>query len=382
MKKIGHSTLFLPTGKNNPRNGESTFVRLSDEKILLAFTQYISEDWEDHAAARICGCFSSDEGETWTAPTVLIEKEPSAQNIMSPSLFRMKNGQLGLVYLRKDVNAEGYVTCMPVFSASEDDGAAWSRPVYCTAESGYYCVINDGCTVDRSGRIWVPMSYHGICYDAFGHTGIRPGKYKNSVIRFACSDDNGRTWNTLPAVIESPFADTIGFAEPGIYEHEDGRLWTYCRSAYGLQYQSFSEDRGITWTPAVPNFHFTSPDAPMRVKRTGDITVAVFNPKAFSCVQTATEVWNSPKRTPLVCAVSFDDGRSFDTAGKTLANGQLLDFAANCFLLEDDETNSYCYPAVIGVKDGFLVSYYHSNGTPICLNSSRVVKVFFNEIHT
>ena len=348
----------------------------------MAFTQYISEDWEDHAAARICGCVSSDEGETWSAPTVLIEKEKTAQNIMSPSLFRMKNGQLGIIYLRKDVNAEGYVTCMPVFSASEDDGQTWSRPVCCTAESGYYCVINDGCTVDSHGRIWIPMSYHGKCYDAFGHTGIRPGKYKSSVLRFACSDDNGKTWTTLPAVIESPFADTVGFAEPGIYEHENSRLWVYCRTAYGFQYQSFSEDRGKTWTPATPNFHFTSPDAPMRVKRTGNLTVAVFNPKPFSCVHTDTEVWNSPKRTPLVCAVSFDDGSSFDTTGKTFANGQLLDFAANCYLLEDDETNSYCYPAVIAVKDGFLVSYYHSNSTPICLNSSRVVKVCYNEIHT
>ena len=382
MKKIGHSTLFLTTSKNNPRNGESTFARLSDGKILLAYTQYISEDWEDHAAARLCSCVSSDEGETWSEPAVLIEKETSAQNIMSPSLFRMTNGQLGIVYLRKDLTPDGYITCMPIFSASNDEGQTWSRPVYCTTESGFYCAINDGCTVDRSGRIWVPLSYHGIGYDTVGRTGFPIAKYKSSVLRFAYSDDNGRTWDTLPAVIESPFEDTVGFAEPGIYEHEDGRLWVYCRSAYGFQYQSFSEDRGKTWTPPTPNFHFTSPDSPMRVKRTGNMTVAVFNPKPFTCVRTDTEVWNSPKRTPLVCAVSFDDGHSFDSTGKTFSNGHLLDFTSNCYLLEDDETNSYCYPAVIGVKDGFLVSYYHSNGTPICLNSSRVVKVFFNEIHT
>jgi len=131
MKKIGHETLFLPTGENNPRNGESTFARLTDGRILFAYTQYVDTDWSDHADARICGCYSSDEGESWTQPVVLIERDPAAQNIMSPTVFLMPNGQLGIVYLRKDVNKEGFVTCMPVFSASDDNGRTWSKAVYC-----------------------------------------------------------------------------------------------------------------------------------------------------------------------------------------------------------------------------------------------------------
>jgi len=380
MKKIGHETLFLPTGENNPRNGESTFARLTDGRILFAYTQYVDTDWSDHADARICGCYSSDEGESWTQPVVLIERDPAAQNIMSPTVFLMPNGQLGIVYLRKDVNKEGFVTCMPVFSASDDNGRTWSKAVYCTTETGYYCVINDGCIIDRTGRIWVPMSMHGESYDAFGHTGYKGVKYNGGVVRFAVSDDNGKTWSTLPAVIESPYCDTVGFAEPGIYEYEDGKLWMYCRTAYGFQYQSFSTDRGETWSKPEPNFCFTSPDAPMRVKRVGAYTAAVFNPLGFSAMHRAVEAWNSPKRTPLVCAISRDDGRSFDTTGRTPANGHLNAFADACYFIEDDQTDSYCYPSVIETAGGFLVSYYHSNGTPVCLNSSRITKVYFSEI--
>lgn len=382
MKKLGHETLFLPTGVRNPRNGESTFTRLTDGRILFAYTQYTDTDWEDHAEARICGCYSSDEGESWTAPTVLIEKAPEAQNIMSPSIFLMQNGQLGIVYLRKDVNEEGYVTCMPVFSVSNDNGHTWSKAVYCTDELGYYCVINDGCMIDRSGRIWVPMSHHGQSYDAFGRGGHESTKYHGGTIRFTFSDDNGKTWAPMPAVIRSPYEDAVGLAEPGIYEYEDGKLWMYCRTAYGFQYQSFSIDRGETWSAPAPNFCFTSPDSPMRIKRVGPYTAAVFNPIPFSCMYRAAEAWGSPKRTPLICTISHDDGHSFDTTGKTPVSGHLRAFQDTCYFLEDDQTESYCYPSIFETSDGFLVSYYHSNGTLICLNSSRITKVYFSEIES
>ena len=380
MRKIGHETLFLPTSEHNPRNGESTFARLNDGRIIMAYTEYYGTDWADHATARISAVYSSDEGETWTKPVVIIEKEEAAQNIMSPSLIRLANGKLGMVYLRKEVIADGMVTCMPIFSESDDEGQTWSDWIYCTTEMGYYCVINDGCMVDRHGRIWVPLSYCGVSYDAEGGTGFQFGKYQSPVVQFAISDDCGRTWTKLPYTIESTLSDSVGLAEPGIYEYEDGRLWMYCRTGYGYQYQSFSDDRGQSWSPVIPNFAFTSPDSPMRVKRVGAYTAAVFNPKAFSCLRTVGEVWRSPKRTPIVCAISRDDGRSFDTTGKTITGGKLWDFAAHCYLLEDDESDSYCYPGVIETKDGFLVTYYHSNGTEVCLNSTKVVKVQWDEI--
>ena len=77
MRKIGHETLFLSTSEHNPRNGESTFARLKDGRIMMAYTEYYGTDWADHATARISAVYSSDERETWTKPVTIIEKEAS-----------------------------------------------------------------------------------------------------------------------------------------------------------------------------------------------------------------------------------------------------------------------------------------------------------------
>lgn len=380
MKKIGKEVLFLPTGETNPRNGESTFARLKNGNIMLAYTHYYGDSWKDHAIARICCCISSDNGETWSAPETLIEKDEAAENIMSPSLIRLANGELGMVYLRKFKMPDNGIICMPQFISSADEGKTWSTPVGCGLSDGYYCTINDGVIVQKNGRILVPSSYYGIRYDAFHTCTLDLGPRKGGEVVISYSDDNGKTWGVFEERIRSPYTDSTGLAEPGLYEHEDGRLWLYCRTAYGYQYQSHSDDNGVSWSTPIPNFCFTSPDSPMRVKKVGKYVASVFNPMGYNCLNSGTENWGSPKRTPLMCAISHDDGRSFDTTGKTPANGVMKGFAENLYYIEDSREDSYCYPAIIEVDDGFLVTYYHSNGTGICLNSTKVVKIRFSEL--
>ncbi len=381
MKHIGKEVLFLATKEGNPRNGESTFIRLKDGRIMFAYTEYYGDSWDDHAIAHLCACWSSDEGETWTRPAVIVEKDEKAQNIMSPSLVRMNNGDLGILYLRKEVMPDNGITCMPVFRRSADEGKTWSDMQRCDIPDGYYCGINDGAVRLRNGRIVWAVNYAGLRSDAFGTCTLDPAiRRKVSDLRFVYSDDDGASWGLLPAVLETPYSDDIGLAEPGIYEHEDGTLWLWCRTGYGFQYHSHSRDGGKTWDPVEPNFCFTSPDSPMRVKRVGPYVAAVFNPVGYNCLREDAEVWHSPKRTPIVCAISQDDGHSFADRGKVGVHGNLRDVVAHTYLLETDLTNSYCYPSIQEVKDGFLVSYYHSNGTPACLNSSKIVKVRYDEV--
>lgn len=380
MKKLGREVLFIGTSANNPRNGESTFARLKDGGILHAYTEYYGTSWVDHAVARICGVISYDEGETWGDRFILLEKDEEAQNIMSPSLFRMKDGRLGLVYLRKTEPEQNAIICMPMFRSSSDDGKTWSEAIPCTDRVGYYCTINDVITETKSGRIYVPASYHGTIYHpAGGKFEKADGDRENAVIRVFYTDDY-ITWHDCEGQIESPFYDKVGFAEPGVIELEDGRLWCWFRTAYGFQYEAFSEDSGKTWTAPKPNFHFTSPDAPMRVKRVGNHLLAVFNPVPFNAVTNIFELWQSAKRTPLVGIASKDGFATFDSSGKTLANGELKNFTSRLFAIDDDKDCSYCYPAIFEVKDGVLISYYHSNNTSVCLNCTKITKVTFDEI--
>ena len=50
------------------------------------------------------------------------------------------------------------------------------------------------------------------------------------------------------------------------------------------------------------------------------------------------------------------------------------------FYIEDDLDNGYCYPAIFEGENSFLVAYYHSNNTDVCLNSTKIIKVMYDEI--
>ena len=369
MKKIGREVLFLMTGERNPRNGEGSLIRLNDGRIMYAYTDYYGTEGDDHATARISAYYSSDEGESWVDGGVLVAKDDEAMNIMSVSLLRMQNGDLGVAYLRKSMKGEDLL-CMPYLVRSSDEGKTFSKPVCCAASDGYYVVNNDRLVRLSNGRILLPAAYHG-------ESGYRS---RAGVLKVLYSDDDGRSWKLSEDTVKSPYDDHIQLQEPGVYELPDGRVWMWCRTAYGHQYQCFSEDGGVTWGNVMPAFRFTSPDSPMQVRKVGKYTLSVFNPLAYNCTRTATEMWKSPKRTPYVCAFSLDGGLSFIDMKMTFCNGKFDDFVEKCYYIEDDQSNSYCYPAILEVDGGFLVAYYHSNGAESCLNCAKITKISFDEI--
>ncbi|MBQ2811986.1 MAG: hypothetical protein IJE63_01935, partial [Clostridia bacterium] len=95
----------------------------------------------------------------------------------------------------------------------------------------------------------------------------------------------------------------------------------------------------------------------------GEKTLAVFNPEPEHILRPGNEPWG---RTPYVVAVSNDRAETFEKS--------------NVYYLEDDRTNGYCYPAITECEGGFLLAYYHSNGTDNCLDSTKITKVSFEEI--
>ena len=377
MKIIGKEVAFLPTSETNPRNGEGSFIRLKDGRIMYAYTEYYGDSWKDHATARISAIYSSDEGETFSEPVILVEKEAWQMNIMSVSLIRMANGDIGMLYLEKTQAEENCVYCMPVFRYSTDEGKTFSDVIRCTDIMGYYIGVNDRLTITKSGRILMAVARCGDFYNTKTYH-IEPGH-----VRLLYSDDCGRSWDVLPSDIFLCYSEGLGLTEPGVMEFDDGRLWVYARTPYGHQYQSVSTDGGITFGTVQPNLYFSSPDSPMVVRHFECGTVAVFNPNGFNCMIDRMECWGASKRTPFVFAFSEGDGSEFDftkIVGHPAMNGYGKPFREKCYLIEDNLEESYCYPAIIDTKDGFLVAYYHSNGTGICLNSTKITKVLYSEL--
>lgn len=353
MKKIGREVLFLTAGEGNPRNGEGAFIRLSDSRILYAFTEYTGDNWEDHCSANIAGIFSGDEGETWHGRKVLLKADAGASNYMSVSLQRMDNGDIGLFYLRKDKETG---TCKLYLSRSCDEADTWGSPVSCMEEDGYFVVNNDRVVRLRNGRFLVPAAQHAILkkWERFG----------KGELNFFASDDDGRTWSRLldkNIHIPAEEKSTTGLQEPGVFQLENGDIWCWLRTGFGCQYECFSKNNGADWSVPAPSEFFTSPASPMQVKQVGELVVSVFNPIPNYTTRDETNTWG---RTPLVCAVSRDGGKSF----------------SNLFYLEDDPKNGYCYPAIFEGTEYFLVAYYHSNNSGVCLNSAKIKKVLFKEL--
>ena len=368
MKKVGREVLFQATNENTPRNGEGTFLRLLDGRILYVYSKFQGDAWYDHCCACIVALYSSDEGETWGGERVLVGPREGAINHMCPNLVRMDDGGICLVYGEKSDKTR---CSSPYCICSYDEGESWSDPVLCTSNStGYYVKENDHMIKLSSGRILLPINHHPL-EEKDG--AIRIGSHAK--LFFVASDDNGKSWFDLCEEISIPFPETsnTGLQETTVCQQRDGTLRAFSRTDLLCQYECSSFDEGKTWTTPKPNRFFSSPDAPMLLRNVGDLIVAVFNPipkyttRLFTpdgrptYANSGTNNWG---RNTLVMAVSRDDGKTWP----------------ELYYLEDDRDNAFCYPAIFDGGDYMLISYYHSNGTGIPLTSAKKIKVALSEL--
>ena len=356
MKKIGRQVHFIPAEGNNTRNGEGSFIRLKNGVIMFAYTEFIDDNREDEANAQITAFYSYDDGETWKDKRILFQKSPDSVNIMCLSFLRMSNGDIGAFYLEKNPDE----TDSLVFTRSADEGVTWSEPVNtlsCLGKQDYYVLNNDRVIKLQDGRILFAVARHSI-YS--GCNDFPPGE-----ICFLYSDDDGKSWHKTNTELPCPFKNNpLGFQEPGLFQMNDGTIWCYIRTGLGFQFQSFSKDFGETWSDPEPNTFFSSPASPMLVKNFKDLTIAVFNPVPEHILrEDDEEFWG---RTPYTLAVSYDNGKTFKKE--------------NLYFIEDDLNNGYCYPAIIPGDNYILVAYYHSNNTDCCLNSTKIIKIMYDEI--
>ncbi len=355
MKKIGRQVNFLGTSEFNQRNGEGAFIKLKNGSIMFGFTEFTANDWEDDVEARISYIVSSDDGESWSDKKVLFQKPDDAKNIMSLSFLRMNNNDLGAFYIVKNLDGTDKI----VFTRSGDEGKTWSEPVNCMEcleNQDYFVLNNDRVLRLKNGRILFSVAKHTVLNT---DKDFEPGE-----IHFFISDDDGKTFRKIEQVFKCPFPQNPdGYEEPGLFQFEDGKIWCYIRTGLGFQYECFSEDNGETFSLPQPNMFFSSACSPMLVKNCGENTVAIFNPVPEHILRSDSEPWG---RTPYVMAVSKDNGKTFTKE--------------NLYYIEDDLNNGYCYPAIYEGEDFMLVAYYHSNNTEICLNSTKIIKIDYNEI--
>lgn len=329
--------LLPPTPGKNPRNSEGAFIQLKDGRLLFIYTHFTGGAGDaspSHLAARS----SADGGKTWTATDEPILGNEGKMNTMSVSLLRLRDGAIGLFYLKRDA----WDDLRMHLRRSTDEGKTWGPPIVCTPPQAYYVVNNDRVIALTSGRLVVPCARHNL----------PGGKWTARAVALCfLSDDDGKTWRKGRGELHGPQGSKTGLQEPGVVELKDGRLMMLCRTDQGCQYRSYSKDGGETWSPAEPT-DIRSPVSPASVKRlpkTGDLLLVWNDHRAIDARRRG-------KRTPLTVAVSRDEGKTWEKR-KTL---------------EDDPDGWYCYTAIAFVGDRVVLGHCAGNSKVGRLNLTQI----------
>ncbi|MDD6682108.1 MAG: sialidase family protein [Clostridiales bacterium] len=351
---------LLPPAEGNPRNSEGSFLRLDDGSIAFAYSRYTGNSANDHAVCEIACIYSRDGGETFDTahPQKLVgAEEYGEKNVMSVTLRRMHNGDIGLFYLLKQEKER--LESRYILRRYRGD---FSCPVGETIIApdrvpGYYVINNDRVEELSSGRWLVMGAYHFTGRQRDGSPFTDP----RALAFTFYSDDDGYTWQQMDAVLalNQPVSRT-GLQEPGCVELPGGAVYAYFRTDLSYQYESISADQGKSWfLPRVSRF--SSPRSPMLIKRNekDGLYWAVWNPvPEYFGREQPTDYWIGG-RTPLVMAVS-EDGVNFSEP----------------VILENDPARGFCYPALHFLEDGILLAYCSGGREEKgCLNRITIRKI-------
>ncbi len=337
------------------RHSEGDFLRLKDGRIMFVYSRF-TDTQSDDAPSDLVASYSADEGEHWSEPkTVIRAAQFGEKNVMSVSLMRMKNGDVGLFYIVKHA-----ATSSIMLSRSADEGKTYYKHVECTRPErpGYYVLNNDRVERLSSGRIIIPLAFHRSGVDPESGEKWYDGR---SFACFLCTDDDGETWYEGADIVPAPFTGSAtGLQETGVIEKKNGVLWAYNRTDRMYQYECFSFDGGQHWTVPQPS-RFTAPPSPLKIAREPEsgCLIAVWNPVPNyngRCISRSG--WG---RTPLVYAVSDDDG---------------MTWTEPC-VIEDEPEHGYCYPAIFFTDDGCMLIAYCAGGPDdgICLARLTIRKL-------
>lgn len=314
--------LDLPPGFDNPRNSEGDFVTLKDGRIMFIYSRYTGVSSSDHAPAYLAARFSSDKGKTWSKEDKVVVEREGDMNVMSVTLLRLKDGRIGLWYLKKNSETD----CKPLLRISSDEGKTWSAPIECITDKNGYFVLNNSRVIQlKNGRLIMAVARHRD----------DNGKWSNQATLYSYySDDAGKTWKSSKEV---PNTTDIITQEPGLVELKDGRVMMIIRASGGKQQVSYSKDKGHTWTH-IEETNIYSPLSPatiVRIPKKGDLLMIWNNnPKKEAG-------WHGGVRTPLTVAISKDEGKTWIHTKD----------------IETDPDGWYCYTAAHFTDNEVLLSY-------------------------
>ena len=297
----------------------------------------------DQVPCQLTGKISKDGGRTWSG-RITLQENIGADNVKQPNLLRLPGGEILFFFTRWDFARQERSIH---YKRSTDECETWSEVKQLTPPGGAYILDAGRVFMHSSGRIILPTywgpeiwtdkeRYEAFCY---------------------YSDDHGQTWQTSRNRMAMP---KRGAMEPTMVERKDGSILVYLRSTVGYLFEAESRDRGVTWSEPKPT-KLTSPQAESclrRIPKTGDLLLIWCNTLPYAMTVDGATSYHRP-RNPLSCAISRDDGKTWETP-KNIENRQGYDSA---------------YPNVLFQGDEALITYYHTSDS-MTGDAELMLKIF------
>ena len=154
------------------------------------------------------------------------------------------------------------------------------------------------------------------------------------MVHFEISKDNGKTWKVVGPINDGEEFDAI---QPSVLEFSDGRLMILARTRQGVIGQSWSKDRGETWSKIVA-IDLPNPNS-------GTDAVTLEDGRQLLIYNHKTRIEGDRGRDLLNLAVSSDGV-----------------FWTPVMTIEDEKLpHGYAYPAIIQTSDGLIHATYTFN---------------------
>jgi len=247
--------------------------------------------------------YSTDNGATFGDPRKLFGFPADKGTFMMGAALLSSKGTVhlwGLDYYDFDFNDRSKSKSYLWHARSLDGSRTW-QPVQKVDFGLEYTGSSNNAFELRSGRIIAPVS---------GLSNRRIGPW---VSLAPYSDDDGATWNPprQQITMNTGAIDWYesGAAEPVGIQLRDGRVWLLPRSQDGYQWETFSTDGGLTWTP-VRHTRFISNQSAMAVLRLRDGRL-MLSWNSCGAEGLGDVGWGNAERAVMAAAISHDEGKTW-----------------------------------------------------------------------
>ena len=308
--------IFDPDNAPAPQSHSSTIEELPDGELAASWFAGTKEPHVDNSI-----WFARTKNGIWQAPIEVVdgsEGEEADHRTGNPVLFQPSGEGAPLLLFYKVVPREdgGARNWWGMMTQSHNNGETWEEPWRLGTDPKLGSLPNLLGPVKNKP---IELSDGSIvCPSSSEHEGWR--------VHFEVTRDFGKTWEVIGPIEEATNFNAI---QPSLLTYPDGRWQVLCRSLEGSLAQSWSEDKGKTWSPITAT-HLPNPNSGT------DAASLIDGRKLLVYNHTVSRAPFPSKRNMLNVAIS-EDGKKW-----------------NPILTLERAEGEYSYPSCIQTSDGLV----------------------------